>query len=92
MLRASLTSKQKILCHPHLDNIDSLQLVYPYWPGQMDHIALQAQKAAFTEEAGKRASGGANRYGQQEVCPLSGVIINKEESRVRDHKNGRNYR
>jgi hypothetical protein len=28
----------------------------------------------------------------QEVCPLSGVIINKEESRIRDHKNGRNYR
>ena len=35
---------------------------------------------------------GGNRYGMQEVCPLSGVIINKEESRIRDHKNGRNYR
>ena len=28
----------------------------------------------------------------QEVCPYSGVIVNKEESRMRDHKNGRNYR
>ena len=28
----------------------------------------------------------------QEVCPFSGVIVNKEESRMRDHKNGRNYR
>ena len=52
----------------------------------------QATKAKFEEEAQKRAGGGASRYGQQEVCPFSGVIVNKEESRVRDHKNGRNYR
>lgn len=32
-------------------------------------------------------------YGNlQEVCPYSGVIVNKEESRMRDHRNGRNYR
>ena len=29
---------------------------------------------------------GGNRYGMQEVCPLSGVIINKEESRIRTTK------
>ena len=53
---------------------------------------LQILVSALTEEANKRAGGGTSRYGQQEVCPLSGVIINQEESRVRDHKNGRNYK
>ncbi|KAK9804143.1 hypothetical protein WJX73_004648 [Symbiochloris irregularis] len=53
---------------------------------------LKTQVSVLTEEASKRAGGGASRYGQQEVCPLSGVIINQEESRVRDHKNGRNYK
>ncbi|EIE25974.1 hypothetical protein COCSUDRAFT_46447 [Coccomyxa subellipsoidea C-169] len=52
----------------------------------------EVRRAAFEEEAAIRAGGGPNRYGQQEVCPLSGVIINKEESRLRDHKNGKNYR
>lgn len=33
-----------------------------------------------------------NRYGEQEVCEYSGVIINSEESRLRDHKAGKNYR
>ena len=55
-------------------------------------MVVQVHKAKFEEDAQKRAGGGASRYGQQEVCPFSGVIINKEESRVRDHKNGRNYR
>ena len=54
--------------------------------------AVQGRKVAFEEEAMGRAGGAAGRYGQQEVCPLSGVIVNKEESRMRDHKNGRNYR
>lgn len=52
----------------------------------------QVQKDKVEEEGLKKASGGANRYGQQEVCPLSGVIVNREESRMRDHKAGRNYR
>ncbi|KAK9916020.1 hypothetical protein WJX75_007379 [Coccomyxa subellipsoidea] len=54
--------------------------------------AIKARRALFEEEAAVRAGGGSSRYGQQEVCPLSGVIINREESRLRDHKNGKNYR
>ncbi len=49
-------------------------------------------RAQLEEEATQKATAAANRFGQQEVCPLSGVIINKEESRIRDHKNGRNYK
>ena len=44
------------------------------------------------EEAKQRIADGINRYGHQEVCSFSGVIINSEESRMRDHKNGRNYK
>ena len=52
----------------------------------------QAEKAKFEGEARQRAGGNSSRYGEQEVCPLSGVIVNVEETRVRDHKMGRNYR
>eukprot|EP00884_Botryococcus_braunii_P001837 jgi/Botrbrau1/11654/Bobra.168_2s0011.1 len=53
---------------------------------------LKTQKDKIEEEGLKKSSGGTARYGQQEVCPLSGVIVNREESRMRDHKAGRNYR
>jgi len=53
---------------------------------------LQAEKAAFEVEAKQRAQDSLNRYGEQEVCKYSGVIINSEESRLRDHKAGKNYR
>ena len=56
----------------------------------MGRWTLQARRAKAEEDL--RNGIGGNRYGMQEVCPLSGVIINKEESRIRDHKNGRNYR
>ncbi|KAK9808590.1 hypothetical protein WJX72_000153 [[Myrmecia] bisecta] len=54
--------------------------------------ALKVQKAQMEAEGYVRAGNANNRYGMQEVCPLSGVIINREETRVRDHKMGRNYR
>ncbi len=54
---------------------------------------LQADKTAFEADAKARAiSNSSSRYGQQEVCQISGLIINSEETRVRDHKMGRNYR
>ena len=54
---------------------------------------LQAEKAAFEADANARATANSSsRYGQQEVCQISGLIINSEETRVRDHKAGRNYR
>lgn len=53
---------------------------------------MQTEKVAFEEEAKQRAQDSMNRYGEQEVCKYSGVIINSEESRMRDHKAGKNYR
>lgn len=38
----------------------------------------QNRKAKFEEDAQARAGNqGMSRYGQQEVCPYSGVIVNK---------------
>ncbi|CAL5218741.1 g457 [Coccomyxa viridis] len=54
--------------------------------------AIKARRKELEEEALETAKANINRYGEQEVCPYSGVIVNKEESRMRDHKNGRNYR
>lgn len=55
--------------------------------------AVKADKTAFEADAKARAiSNSSSRYGQQEVCQISGLIINSEETRVRDHKMGRNYR
>ena len=54
---------------------------------------LQVEKTAFEADAKQRATANSSsRYGQQEVCQISGLIINSEETRVRDHKMGRNYR
>lgn len=54
---------------------------------------MQAEKKAFEDNAKARATANSSsRYGQQEVCQISGLIINSEETRVRDHKMGRNYR
>ena len=40
--------------------------------------SAQNRKAKFEEEAQARAGNtGMSRYGQQEVCPYSGVIVNK---------------
>ena len=59
----------------------------------MCFYSLQAEKAAFEADAKARATANSSsRYGQQEVCQISGLIINSEETRVRDHKMGRNYR
>ena len=55
--------------------------------------AMQVDKKAFEADAKARATANSSsRYGQQEVCQISGLIINSEETRVRDHKMGRNYR
>ena len=58
-----------------------------------DNGVLQAEKKTFEADAKARATANSSsRYGQQEVCQISGLIINSEETRVRDHKMGRNYR
>jgi len=49
----------------------------------------QAQRAALEREATKVAAKSAGSA--QMVCPWSGVIINVDEARQRDHKSGRNY-
>ncbi|KAK9816303.1 hypothetical protein WJX74_004427 [Apatococcus lobatus] len=67
-------------------DVDGAQAV----AAQAEH--RKTEKAKFEGEARQRAGGNSSRYGEQEVCPLSGVIVNVEETRVRDHKMGRNYR
>ena len=44
------------------------------------------------QQAQSRAGNNAAKNLQQAVCPLSGLIINKEESRIKDHLEGRNYK
>lgn len=44
------------------------------------------------QQAGSRAGSNALKGLQQTVCPISGLIINKEESRIQDHLEGRNYK
>ena len=59
----------------------------------MTNDVVQIDKKAFEADAKARATANSSsRYGQQEVCQISGLIINSEETRVRDHKMGRNYR
>lgn len=54
---------------------------------------VKAEKTSFEADSKARATANSSsRYGQQEVCQISGLIINSEETRVRDHKMGRNYR
>jgi hypothetical protein len=51
---------------------------------------LKSQKANLEKEAAERA---AKRTGsQQYVCEISAVIVNNEETRVRDHLSGKNYK
>ena len=57
------------------------------------NVVVQIDKKAFEADSKARATANSSsRYGQQEVCQISGLIINSEETRVRDHKMGRNYR
>ena len=53
------------------------------------HLLPQAQRAALEREALKATAKSAGAA--QMVCPWSGVIINVDEARQRDHKSGRNY-
>eukprot|EP00887_Chlorella_sp_A99_P002482 scaffold10.g2482.t1 len=51
--------------------------------------ALKRQRAMFEQEAlirGRKDSGSSSR-----VCQVSGLIINDEESRLKDHHGGRNF-
>ena len=44
---------------------------------------MQADKTAFEADAKARATANSSsRYGQQEVCQISGLIINSEETRT----------
>ena len=52
---------------------------------------LQTQRAAFEAAAEARAGNNALKNMHQEVCPVSGLIINNDETRLRDHHQGRNY-
>ncbi|PSC67262.1 Luc7 3 [Micractinium conductrix] len=54
--------------------------------------ALKAQRVAFEKAAVQRANLRAGRgLVNQQVCQISGLIINNEESRLQDHLSGRNY-
>jgi hypothetical protein len=43
-------------------------------------------------QAQARAGNSVTSKLKQQVCPLSGLIINDEDSRIRDHLTGRNYK
>ena len=51
--------------------------------------AVQAQRSALEREATTVLAKSAGAA--QMVCTFSGVIINVDEARQRDHKSGRNY-
>ena len=51
--------------------------------------AMQAQRSALEREATTVLAKSAGAA--QMVCTFSGVIINVDEARQRDHKSGRNY-
>ena len=55
-------------------------------------LPLQVQRSVFEQQAKARAGSKVAQSLQQTVCPLSGLIINKEESRIQDHLQGRNYK
>jgi hypothetical protein len=56
----------------------------------MEADGLRIRKKELERQADAR-SGNASRGLVQSVCPVSGLIINDEESRLRDHHTGRNY-
>lgn len=57
----------------------------------MEAEALKGRKDAYAQQAEARSGGNITKNLIQAVCPVSGLIINEEESRMRDHKAGRNY-
>ena len=52
---------------------------------------LRQKRKDIEREADVRSGNSATRGLLQSVCPVSGLIINDEESRLRDHHLGRNY-
>lgn len=52
---------------------------------------VREKKAQLERAADARSGNNATRGLVQSVCPISGLIINDEESRLRDHHSGRNY-
>ena len=53
--------------------------------------ALKERRAQIERQADSRSGNNAMRGLVQSVCPVSGLIINDEDSRLRDHHAGRNY-
>jgi hypothetical protein len=53
--------------------------------------AVRERRAAVERAADGRSGNNATRNLVQSVCPVSGLIINDEESRLRDHHTGRNF-
>lgn len=53
--------------------------------------AIRDKMAVLERQADSRSGNNAVRGLVQSVCPVSGLIINDEESRLRDHHSGRNY-
>lgn len=53
--------------------------------------ALRERRSTLERQAEGRSGSSAARGLAQSVCPISGLIINDEESRLRDHHSGRNY-
>ena len=52
---------------------------------------VREKKTQIERAADARSGNNATRGLVQSVCPISGLIINDEESRLRDHHSGRNY-
>lgn len=52
---------------------------------------IKERRAQLERLADSRSGNNAMRGLVQSVCPVSGLIINDEESRLRDHHAGRNY-
>ena len=52
---------------------------------------LKGRRATLEREADSRSGNNITKGLVQSVCPVSGLIINDEESRLRDHHAGRNY-
>ena len=52
---------------------------------------VREKKAQAERFADSRSGSAATRGLAQSVCPVSGLIINDEESRLRDHHAGKNY-
>lgn len=56
-----------------------------------DAERLKAQRTVFEQQAQARAYSKAGKNLHQQVCKISGLIINNEESRLQDHHAGRNF-